>query len=252
MDITTKRKSLKIILLEYAHERTYVSVDGTRRWLKGQGFSYTPLSVKQELNNLKKNGSLYDAGRGWYTTLSEPYPLNTEVISKQERLITRAFHLLSFSIWSNRQILSHYQHLPTRYVTFVYLESEALATVRDYLIGEGLPVYMNPHAPDVNKNFNMEKNPFVLRLRITEQPTMGHFATIEKILVDLWIEKNKLYLMDEWEYKEIFKSVVGRFRINMGALLRYSQRRKIKDIFEKLIKPLFTTNVDDDLQNKWR
>ncbi len=66
---------------------------------------------------------------------------------------------------------------------------------------------------------------------------MGHFATIEKILVDLWIEKNKLYLMDEWEYKDIFRSVVGRYRINMGALLCYSQRRKMKKVFERLTEP---------------
>jgi len=252
MDITTKKETLRKTLFNHASERSYLSVNDARRWLKEQGLFYSPLSVKQELNNLKSKGLLYDAGRGWYTTLPKPYPLNTEVIKEQEKTIARAFHLLPFSIWSNRQILSHYQHLPTRYVTFVYLEFEALSTVRDYLLGEGLPVYLNPHALEVNKNFNMDKNPFILRPRITEEPKNGHFATIEKILVDLWIEKNKLNLMDEWEYREIFQSVVGRFRINMGSLLRYSQRRKIKDIFEKMVKPLFTTNVDDDLQNKLR
>lgn len=250
MNITTNKETLRTILFDYASKRSYVSVSKVKRWLQKHRGSYSPLSVKQELNNLKRDGFLYDAGRGWYATLSDPYPLNTEVITEQEKLIARAFHLLQFSIWSNRQILSHYQHLPTRYVTFVYLESEALSTVRDYLLGEGLPVYMNPHTLEVNKNFNMDKNPFVLRLRITEEPTRGHFATIEKILVDLWIEKNKLYLMDEWEYRNIFNSVVGQFRINMGALLRYSQRRKIKDVFEKMIKPLFKTNVDNDLQSK--
>lgn len=143
----------------HASKRLYLNVNDARRWLKEQGLFYSPLSVKQELNNLKNKKFLYDAGRGWYTTLSNSYPLNTEVISKQEKTIARAFHLLPFSIWSSRQIISHYQHLPTRYITFVYLEFKALSTVRDYLLGEGLPVYMNPHAPVVEKTLTWSKTP---------------------------------------------------------------------------------------------
>ncbi|NOZ04377.1 MAG: hypothetical protein GXO92_07215 [FCB group bacterium] len=237
MEITTKKETLRTILSDYAGRRLYVNVNKARDWLKEQGLLYKPVSVKQVLNNLKRDGILYDAGRGWYATLSQPYSLNTEAISEQEKILARAFHLLPFSVWSNRQLISHYHHLPTHYVTFIYLESEALSTVRDYLLEEGFSVYMNPHATEVNKNFDIEKNPFVLRPRITEEPTDGHFATIEKILVDLFIEKDKLYLMDVWEYREIFRSVIGQFRVNMGALLRYSQRRKVKMALEELIKP---------------
>ena len=209
-----------------------------RRWLEEQGLSYKPVSVKQELNNLKKAGILFDAGRGWYSTLPKIYQLNTEAVREQEKKIADTFHLLPFSIWSNRQLISHYHHLPTRYVTFIYLESDFLTTVRDYLLGEELPVYLNPLASEVDKNFDIGRNPFVLRPRITEEPVEGHFSTIEKILVDLFIEKDKLYLMDEWEYREIFRSITERYRINMGRLLRYSQRRKIRSPMEELVQSL--------------
>lgn len=241
MEITTEKETLKTILSEYSSKRRYISVDNVRRWLEEQGISYKPVSVKQELNNLKKMGVLFDAGRGWYSTLSEAYQLNTEAVKEQEKKIADAFHLLPFSIWTNRQLISHYHHLPTRYVTFVYLESDFLTTVRDYLLGEELPVYMNPHTTEVDKNFDIGRNPFVLRPHITEEPAEGHFATIEKILVDIFIEKDKLYLMDEWEYREIFRSITERYRINMGRLLRYSQRRKIRSAIEELVQPLTET-----------
>ncbi len=238
MEITTEKETLKSILFDYAGKRGYVNVDNVRRWLEEQGLSYKPVSVKQELNNLKRIGTLFDAGRGWYSTLPEAYQLNTDAVKEQEKKIAEAFHLLPFSIWTNRQLISHYHHLPTHYVTFVYLESDFLTTVRDYLLGKELPVYMNPHMTEVDKNFDIGRNPFVLRPRITEEPAEGHFATIEKILVDIFIEKDKLYLMDEWEYREIFRSVTERYRINIGRFLRYSQRRKIRSTMEELVQSL--------------
>lgn len=238
METATKNISLKELIADWSFKRQYLSVDGTRRWLREAGHSYKSISVKQELHNLKEMGLIYNSGRGWYSTLPELYQLDTSVVEEQEKQITEAFPLISFSIWSNRQLLNHYHHLPTRYVALVYLEFDAMGPVRDYLLGEDIPVYMNPHAPEIEKNFFIDKNPSVLRPMITEGPADGHFATVEKILVDLFIEKDKLYLMDAWEYREIFFSITERYRINIGGLLRYAQRRKVRPALEKLVKPL--------------
>lgn len=111
MEITADKKTLKTVLADHASKRLYISVHKVRRWLEEKGLSYKPISVKQELHNLKRMGVLFDAGRGWYSTLPEAYQLNTEAVTDQEKKIAKAFHLLPFSIWSNRQLISHYHHL---------------------------------------------------------------------------------------------------------------------------------------------
>lgn len=232
------RERLKNRILNFAEGKKYLNIPSSRKLLNNKGEHYSDQYMRQEFYNLCADGQLYRAGWGWYSTLPEAYELNKSVIKEQEKKISEAFHLLTFSLWSNRQLISHYHHLPTRYPTFLYLESDAMGPVRDYLLGEDLAVYMNPHAPEIEKNFSIDKNPFVLRPRITEEPTDGHFATTEKILVDLFIEKNKLHLMGVWEYQEIFYSITERYRINMGSLLRYGERRKVRSPLQELIRPL--------------
>ena len=110
--------------------------------------------------------------------------------------------------------------------------------VRDILLDNDYPVYWNPTRPVVDKTYTVSENNVVLRPTITEEPVIVDFATVEKILVDLYVEKDKLYLMDEWEYQQIFYSITECYRINLGCLLRYSQRRKVKTAIKEFVKPL--------------
>lgn len=225
-------------ILRYSDGKKYLNIQSLRNYLNKNNLMYSSNYIKQELHNLKGTGLLFDAGRGWYSTLLDSYQLDISAEHNQERRLAKAFPLLPFSLWCNRQLISHYHHLPTCYVTFVYIETDALGPVRDFLIEEDQPVYLNPYADEIKKNFDIWENPYVLRPSITEEPVDGHFSTIEKILVDIFIEKDKLFLMDGWEYQQIFYSITERYRINMGRLLRYSQRRGVRYAMQDLIHPL--------------
>jgi hypothetical protein len=87
----------------------------------------------------------------------------------------------------------------------------------------------------VEKYFNAASVSIVIRPRITREPVEGYYAAIEKILIDLFIEKDRLQLMDGSEYQQILHNLISSQRINMGRSLEYAERRKVKGLFLKTI-----------------
>ena len=53
-------------------------------------------------------------------------------------------------------------------------------------------------------------------------------ANIEKIVVDFFVEAAALNLVDEDEYYRTLGNVLTSGRIDIGALLNYAKRRKLK------------------------
>ena len=125
--------------------------------------------------------------------------------------------------------------MPGKFVTFICTDVDSLGPVFDYLRDVYPNTYLNPDQKEVRKNFIIQENTIVLRQEITEEPRDGHFARIEKILVDLYFEKERLNLIDGWEYDRIFENIVKQFRIDISKLSRYAYRRKIKGIIIKKI-----------------
>ena len=58
----------------------------------------------------------------------------------------------------------------------------------------------------------------VIRPRPTTQPRHGHLVTIEGLLVDLFIERRTLHLMDEGEYFRMFANLAGHSRVSLAGV----------------------------------
>lgn len=87
--------------------------------------------------------------------------------------------------------------------------------------------WLNPRGNEAQK-FSVGKKTVVIRPSISRESSNVHFANIEKILVDIFVEATTLNLMDEDEYFHIFGSILESGRINVGTLLNYAGRRKLK------------------------
>jgi len=206
-----------------------------KSYLKSQEISYTDESVKKYLYNLKKEKQIFSAGRGWYSTIKTSFVLNTQPVKELANCIQQEFPLLSFSCWSTEQLVSYFHHLPTYFVTFVYAEPDSLPSIRDYLRQKFNNVYLNPTKRDISSNFYLTEKTLILRPAISEEPQKEYYATIEKILVDLYLEKDRLDLMDSWEYHKLLHNIIDNFRINIARLLRYANRREVKNQIKELI-----------------
>ena len=88
----------------------------------------------------------------------------------------------------------------------------------------------------------------MIRPTVTKAPGQGHMAPIEKILVDLAIEREVLPLMDQFEFQEMCRNLVTSERVVMSELMSYARRRRVAldDLFES---PQSTIST---FARKWR
>jgi hypothetical protein len=174
-----------------------------------------------------KEGILFGAGRGWYSFIKQSFELDQRPVKKIIAAMEKKYPLLSFSVWSTEQLRSFAHHMLARFVTFVYVDRDAMGGVYDFLKDTGYDVWLNPRGNDARK-FSIGEKTVVIRPTITRERSSGHAAAIEKILVDLLVEASDLKLIDEDEHSRILGNVLAAGRVDVGALLNYAKRRKLK------------------------
>ena len=181
-----------------------------------------------------KAEAIFDAGRGWYSTIATPFTPQYEPIKDINQKIENQFPQLQFSAWSTEQLQPFAQHLMSRFTIFIYTETDAINSVTDFLKSQQYTVYPNPKQADVEKYVATSDRRIIVRPLVTEDPVDGHYATIEKVIIDLFLEKDRLFLMDSEEYKRIFENLIFSNRVIMGRIFRYGARRRIKASIVKL------------------
>jgi len=184
-------------------------------------------TVNRYLVDLRKEGILYGAGRGWYSFVKQSFKLDRKPIKKIAVAIEKKYPLLSFSVWSTDQLKSFAHHMLARFVTFIYLNRDDMSGVYDFLRDSDYDVWLNPRGNDARK-FSIGEKTVVIRPAITRESSSGHAANIEKILVDLFVEAHTLNFMDEDEYYRITENILTVGRVDIGSLLNYAKRRKLK------------------------
>ena len=195
----------------------------------------SPASFSSYLSEAVQKELIFDAGRGWYSTLKTPLELDTKPVSHIIKQLSAAFPLAAFSCWSTAQLNAYTQHLLNRFVTFVHTEPDLFEPFAEVLRKTGYRVYTDPGKAEAEKSFFIDKDTVVLRKAITKQPEdENHVAPIEKILVDLVWESGKLPIIDESEAHRICTNAINAGRVNMAELLGYANRRTLDFSWIKL------------------
>jgi hypothetical protein len=226
-------KTLRDILLQALGSAKYTSVEGLRKRLGGEK-RIPSASLYTTLYRLVQSKVLFDAGRRWYSTIPAPFKPRYDPVKAIARKVEKQFPLLQFSAWSSGQLQPFAHHLMGHFTTFLYTETDAIVPITDFLRGQNYAAYANPKQTEVEKYVAVSSRRIIVRQLVTEEPTEGHYATIEKTLIDLFLEKDRLFLMDLAEFKRIFENIAFTHRINMGRLFRYAERRKVKTSIVKL------------------
>ena len=125
----------------------------------------------------------------------------------------------------------------------MYTETDAIDSVTEFLQSQKHTVFPNPKQTEVEKYVAGTNRRIIVRPLVTKEPVEGHYATIEKILIDLFLEKDRLFLMDSAEYKRIFENIIFVKRINMGRLFGYAERRKVNTSLLKMCSEYKSTII---------
>ncbi len=210
----------------------------SREGLRDLTSAYRPETINRYLVDLGREGIIFGAGRGWYSFVRASFELDRRSVKKIVVILEKKYPLLSFSAWSTEQLKSFAHHMLARFAVFVYADRDAMSGMYDFLKDSGYDVWMNPRG-EVARKFNIAERTVVIRPAISRESSSGHFANIEKLLVDLFVESTALNLMDSDEYFRIFGNVLESGRIDIGAMLNYAKRRKLKtEAFIKRIESI--------------
>ena len=227
--------TMKEHIIDYARDRYYFHINDLKRYFTEKGTKFRKNSLKQQLYLLKKEEFIYSAGRGWYSNIQKEFELNIEPTAKITKLLIEKFPLLEFSCWSTEQLKGFFHHLPSQFVTFIYIDKDFLQSVKYFLIENNYNAYVNPHKIEVEKFVELKTQTIILRPSVSSRVSKEKNLTkIEKILVDLFMEMKKINLIDKDEYIKIVSNIILNYRINMAETLDYAHNRKIKDEIKNL------------------
>ncbi|MBA7588737.1 hypothetical protein ES708_30805 [subsurface metagenome] len=222
--------TIKESIIDYARDKYYFHIKDLKKYFTEKGIKFRENSLKQQIYLFKKEKFIYPAGRGWYSNIQKEFNLNIKPTEKITKLLIEKFPLLEFSCWSTEQLKGFFHHLPSQFVTFIYTDKDFLSTLRDLLSENNYNVYLNPYKADAEKFVELKTKTIILRPSVSSRVSKEkNLATIEKILVDLFMEMKKISLIDRDEYIKIFSNIIFNYRINIAEILDYAHNRKIKN-----------------------
>jgi hypothetical protein len=152
------------------------------------------------------------------------------------RKLKNEFPFLSICIWNTSAINEFMLHQPGRFYNLVEVEKEGMESLFYFLKDKNMPVYLDPSPELIRRYVTDEKNPWIVKLLVSESPTQEingiTTVTLEKILVDIFCDPLLFDAQQGSEMDQIFKESFEKYGISESKMLRYASRRRKKQELE--------------------
>ena len=216
------------------HGKHYINHAYLLEFLKNvTGSEIDKKTLNRYLVDWKREGLLYEAGRGWYSDLKETFKLDIEPLRHLHEVMAEKFPLIDFACWSTAQIAPYHHHLPGKFITFVYADRPAMKDVATILSNEfpESQVVANPLGKAAEEFSKRDINIIVRPLRSSDLcgSVAGSYFQIENILVNLAIESELLNIMDQEEFRCVAENIVSSGRVNPGAMTTIIDKRQLEN-----------------------
>lgn len=230
----------KELVRSYIKKNRYFNLAGV---IKETGLSNQV--AKNYLYALKSEGVVFSAGRGVYSSVAQEFhPQEKSRVIEIRQLLKKQFPELDFLIWNTLYFQPYYHHQQTHNITFVEVEADAMRPVADTISRDYRFVMIEKASRVAPKDFDITHDPIVVRLLSKGSPRKGHTSALEKMLVDLFVIKDKYSTMTDSDYWELWRSIDELFRVNVSALIAYAKtRRYFQGIVSQLIDNIGLNNV---------
>ena len=230
----TAKSKLFCVVLEQLKQRAYFKSSDVALLARQLGLNISAGTLRVYLTEATASGLIHDAGRGWYSRLSEVVTLDSKPVAKLIRAVEKAFPLLEFTVWSTAQINPWMHHLLAHPVAFLHAPTYTLESVGDTLRAQGWEVSVNPPPSAGPKSVRPGEKMVVLRPTLTKQPpSQRRQDSVEKVLVDLVAETQRLSLMDQPEAEGVAREIMSRHLVQISEMQSYAKFRKLKStVFE--------------------
>ncbi|MBU4488606.1 MAG: hypothetical protein KKI13_06035 [Candidatus Omnitrophica bacterium] len=212
----------KGLVREYIKKQRYFNLAGV---IKETGLSKQV--AKNYLYTLKNEGTVFSAGRGVYSSVTQEFhPQEKSRVIEIRQLLKKQFPELDFLIWNTLYFQPYYHHQQTHNITFVEVEADAMRPVADSISRNYRFVMIEKASRVAPKGFDIIRDPIIVRMLIKGSPRKEHMPSLEKMLVDLFVIKDKYSTMPDGDYWELWRSIDELFRVNVISLIAYAKTRR--------------------------
>ncbi|MDD4206289.1 MAG: hypothetical protein PHH55_09465, partial [Candidatus Delongbacteria bacterium] len=186
--------------------------------------------------DLISKGIITRIGRGIYSLGSERKFVHS--ISNLQRKISneikRKFPYAKYCIWNLSVIKEFLQHIFGINFLIVEVEREAVQSVYNSLKETNSNVFYEPKENLIEEYVINIRNPVILKNLVSEAPVTEQervpVPDLEKILVDIFSDKELFYFIQGNEKFNIFRNAINKYTLNYDKLNRYAKRRNSYDI----------------------
>jgi len=222
---------------QYFENKEFISFQDIENYYRTGESEIPYTTINWRIYKLVQLGILQRVGKGLYqlgkATIFVP-PINNKM-QKIETLLNKRFPFVKYCQWDLSRINAFAHHLINFNVSFVDVEKDAVHSAY-YILKEKFPKVMA--VQNLYDGFSEFNNYIIVRPLITEAPIQTtekiHTATLEKILVDLAVDKEFISFQGS-EIYAIFESAMGQYTVNQNTLLRYAARKNKKEEIKKII-----------------
>ncbi|HEY5745539.1 MAG TPA: DUF6577 family protein [Chryseolinea sp.] len=164
-------------------------------------------------------------------------------------LVDREFPEVKKSIWSTRWVADFMLHIPGRYWTILEVEKESVETVFSFLKeNKYKEVFLQPKTKEIDWYIAESAQPIIVKSLVSLAPLQKNkkisVPTLEKILLDIFVESELYNVFQGRELGVIFNNAYNKYQLNFSKLLAYAKRRGKE---EELIE--FMSNKTDIPRN---
>lgn len=188
------------------------------------------------ISDLKKKDVIKSVGKGIYTLCKKPeyVPNISNPIKKIVRLLIKNFSDLNYCGWSTSWLNEFANHQTNSHFIVLEVEKEfinsAFYTLRENNVKD---LFLQPNEKEIEIYVLEKENAVVLKCMVSRAPLRkiedkNHkfsVPTLEKMLTDLFCDRDLFYFYSGAEMERIFENAFDRYTVDFSRLFAYANRR---------------------------
>ena len=144
--------------------------------------------------------------------------------------IDNQFPTLKFCIWPTIIVHEFMLHIPGKYISILEVEKDAIEPVYRFLKDQDFRnVFIEPKEKEIERYIFETETAIVLQPLISKSPIQKidtvATTTLEKLIVDLYCDKNLFAAFQGSEYVHIINNAFKKYSIDFTKLFQYAKRR---------------------------
>jgi hypothetical protein len=205
-------------------------------------------TLRWRIWKLKQDNIITSIKRGVYSLDNGDTfkPAISNKIKSIDRKINKQFPYAEYCIWETKWLNNFMIHQPGSYLTILEVEKDAIDTIFSYLKS----YERNAQLYKVIKNYTdlyIHSDETIVIKTLSSRAPIAEYDEIkipklEKILVDLFVDKELYNTYQGLELENIYANVLNNYSINYTTLLNYASRRNSKETIKKYIGSNYQIN----------